>query len=122
MASCVGASGRQIAAARAIAWFSTVKDSITSGPPYPVSRSADAIRRHVIWSDPGAPRSQPQAWKWARCPLHNRRSEEHTSELQSQSNLVCRLLLEKKKKKKKKEILRRKQLHERVTLNIMTQI
>src|SRR2546427_3936317 len=30
------------------------------------------------------------------------RSEEHTSELQSQSNLVCRLLLEKKKKKQKK--------------------
>src|SRR6266853_5101454 len=30
------------------------------------------------------------------------RSEEHTSELQSQSNLVCRLLLEKKKKKKKR--------------------
>src|SRR2546427_4177702 len=28
------------------------------------------------------------------------RSEEHTSELQSQSNLVCRLLLEKKKKNK----------------------
>src|SRR2546430_3520620 len=37
------------------------------------------------------------------CPrLHplRKRSEEHTSELQSQSNLVCRLLLEKKKKKK----------------------
>src|SRR5688572_32661887 len=32
-----------------------------------------------------------------RCP----RSEEHASELQSQSNLVCRLLLEKKKKKEK---------------------
>src|SRR2546427_5927665 len=31
------------------------------------------------------------------------RSEEHTSELQSQSNLVCRLLLEKKKKKNKKQ-------------------
>src|SRR5438132_9023018 len=31
---------------------------------------------------------------WARC-----RSEEHTSELQSHSDLVCRLLLEKKKKK-----------------------
>src|SRR5688572_32524326 len=29
---------------------------------------------------------------------HVQRSEEHTSELQSQSNLVCRLLLEKKKK------------------------
>src|SRR5579859_289691 len=36
-----------------------------------------------------------------RCPRRgqrNLRSEEHTSELQSQSNLVCRLLLEKKKK------------------------
>src|SRR2546430_6616171 len=33
-----------------------------------------------------------------RRPL--RRSEEHTSELQSQSNLVCRLLLEKKKQKR----------------------
>src|SRR2546430_13740890 len=31
--------------------------------------------------------------------VHKRRSEEHTSELQSQSNLVCRLLLEKKKNK-----------------------
>src|SRR2546427_4274361 len=31
--------------------------------------------------------------------LFRARSEEHTSELQSQSNLVCRLLLEKKKKK-----------------------
>src|SRR5207302_5521885 len=31
------------------------------------------------------------------------RSEEHTSELQSRENLVCRLLLEKKKKKKKKK-------------------
>src|SRR5688572_31863979 len=38
-----------------------------------------------------------------------RRSEEHTSELQSQSNLVCRLLLEKKKKKKKnKKILNKR--------------
>src|SRR2546430_8228466 len=33
------------------------------------------------------------------------RSEEHTSELQSQSNLVCRLLLEKKKKNKKQSVL-----------------
>src|SRR6516165_10705534 len=32
-------------------------------------------------------------------PTNRTRSEEHTSELQSQSNLVCRLLLEKKKKK-----------------------
>src|SRR5688572_31176392 len=33
----------------------------------------------------------PTTWEWRE------RSEEHTSELQSQSNLVCRLLLEKKK-------------------------
>src|SRR2546426_5928588 len=33
--------------------------------------------------------------------LEAQRSEEHTSELQSPCNLVCRLLLEKKKKKKK---------------------
>src|SRR5688572_31762263 len=32
----------------------------------------------------------------AEHPRQRRRSEEHTSELQSQSNLVCRLLLEKK--------------------------
>src|SRR5205085_3830658 len=34
----------------------------------------------------------------AQSILSHRRSEEHTSELQSQSNLVCRLLLEKKNK------------------------
>src|SRR5688572_32674928 len=38
------------------------------------------------------------------------RSEEHTSELQSQSNLVCRLLLEKKKKNKHQSQHYKKQL------------
>src|SRR6266478_10122308 len=48
-----------------------------------------------IWS--------PLQWQPEDCwppSLGSMRSEEHTSELQSQSNLVCRLLLEKKKKKK----------------------
>src|SRR2546422_7320789 len=36
----------------------------------------------------------------SRAPGYCRRSEEHTSELQSRLHLVCRLLLEKKKKKK----------------------
>src|SRR5690242_21313242 len=36
-----------------------------------------------------------------RSDKYSSRSEEHTSELQSHVNLVCRLLLEKKKKKKK---------------------
>src|SRR5690606_40912590 len=34
---------------------------------------------------------------------YDNRSEEHTSELQSRENLVCRLLLEKKKKQRKEE-------------------
>src|SRR2546430_11197902 len=42
----------------------------------------------------------------ARCGAEQKhRSEEHTSELQSQSNLVCRLLLEKKKKTDTKIII-----------------
>src|SRR2546422_7456818 len=52
------------------------------------------------------------AWmsSWAAAPseffsaLLTRRSEEHTSELQSRLHLVCRLLLEKKKKKHKDSI------------------
>src|SRR5256886_10775577 len=42
----------------------------------------------------------PARWRAIRlaCSTSPGRSEEHTSELQSQSNLVCRLLLEKKKK------------------------
>src|SRR2546430_17584140 len=42
--------------------------------------------------------SRPGAAGRSNSPPACRRSEEHTSELQSQSNLVCRLLLEKKKK------------------------
>src|SRR2546428_8342364 len=39
------------------------------------------------------------ALEFGAVALHDRRSEEHTSELQSRSDLVCRLLLEKKKHK-----------------------
>src|SRR2546430_12736561 len=48
-------------------------------------------------------RTRDQALEWRHFRRHprNARSEEHTSELQSQSNLVCRLLLEKKKNKLK---------------------
>src|SRR2546430_5875647 len=42
----------------------------------------------------------PARFCWMGC-ADERRSEEHTSELQSQSNLVCRLLLEKKKRQQK---------------------
>src|SRR5438046_5333303 len=83
--------------------------------------------RSVIWCRqlvPEAMTSVPGAWfsiasskRWPTCtdrsyfsanapnapaiPQQAVRSEEHTSELQSLTNLVCRLLLEKKKKKKK---------------------
>src|SRR2546430_13433565 len=40
-----------------------------------------------------------EAWETVRPRFDTLRSEEHTSELQSQSNLVCRLLLEKKNTK-----------------------
>src|SRR5688572_31195423 len=59
---------------------------------------ADALAQYLLWK------------KWRRwvlivgkSPADQGRSEEHTSELQSQSNLVCRLLLEKKKKKNTKD-------------------
>src|SRR5688572_31467898 len=50
----------------------------------------------------GCATSPPRACLPTTSRLTSRgRSEEHTSELQSQSNLVCRLLLEKKKKREK---------------------
>src|SRR5690349_22931940 len=62
----------------------------------PGSRSASWSRKRPrARNQPtfGNKRSLPAAWP-------QRRSEEHTSELQSRRDLVCRLLLEKKKKKK----------------------
>src|SRR2546422_5225522 len=53
----------------------------------------------------GHSRNRAHRWEGGRRGLHDRsrddwkRSEEHTSELQSRLHLVCRLLLEKKKKK-----------------------
>src|SRR2546427_4172495 len=50
-------------------------------------------------ADSGAYRGAAEAVERTAEQREPERSEEHTSELQSQSNLVCRLLLEKKKKK-----------------------
>src|SRR5438477_9806564 len=53
------------------------------------------MRHHVVPQlEPARPRVRPV---YTQCNIHGR-SEEHTSELQSHVNLVCRLLLEKKKK------------------------
>src|SRR5689334_24006151 len=49
----------------------------------------------------GCPGTAARGWKrWMRAAGGAARSEEHTSELQSQFHLVCRLLLEKKNRKK----------------------
>src|SRR2546430_8814981 len=66
---------------------------------------AGHVGPHQAWGSPTADRpcdewsnvSDVQEIAYAK--ITTARSEEHTSELQSQSNLVCRLLLEKKKKK-----------------------
>src|SRR5256886_4944844 len=69
---------------------------------------ARRTRAHVVWFSRRRPLSHGVFVRDGRiaaqlngdveeiCPV---RSEEHTSELQSQSNLVCRLLLEKKKQR-----------------------
>src|SRR5690349_22835562 len=60
----------------------------------PHSLTPPGWRARMCWAD------RPR--KWAERPTGEvLRSEEHTSELQSRRDLVCRLLLEKKKKKKK---------------------
>src|SRR5438874_7541877 len=51
----------------------------------------------------GMSETMPRAACWIRCA---QRSEEHTSELQSRRDLVCRLLLEKKKKTRRMSELR----------------
>src|SRR2546430_3116586 len=62
--------------------------------------AVDDLRdRHQPGERADRDRVRDRRWRAQALPLRHRRSEEHTSELQSQSNLVCRLLLEKKKKK-----------------------
>src|SRR5438270_10505594 len=58
------------------------------------------LRRAAHVGHRRTPRARARVPGLLRGALDRLRSEEHTSELQSQSNLVCRLLLEKKKKHK----------------------
>src|SRR5688572_30978567 len=61
----------------------------------PAAAATSASRVHVPVAVGKPPTDNSDSLSKTTCT----RSEEHTSELQSQSNLVCRLLLEKKKKK-----------------------
>src|SRR2546430_9231983 len=78
-----------------------------SGRPHAGSRgNRAALARDHTRSPPrsaGLPTAIPPGRRGELGVLEESRSEEHTSELQSQSNLVCRLLLEKKKKQKNKQ-------------------
>src|SRR5688572_31583519 len=71
------------------------RSSPNDGTSWPVRPSSETsllrLLRKMRRRSPSRQNATPRCLK----PL---RSEEHTSELQSQSNLVCRLLLEKKKK------------------------
>src|SRR5438270_11384999 len=64
---------------------------------FPTRRSSDLLQVHVRYRIDGAKRVADGKARAAPHPhaIHLARSEEHTSELQSQSNLVCRLLVEK---------------------------
>src|SRR2546427_8038731 len=75
-------------------------DSFATTPGNPSSskvRTLNGICRITSDTQPRCLKQLPR--NRARFWMPNERSEEHTSELQSQSNLVCRLLLEKKKNK-----------------------
>src|SRR2546427_2167316 len=79
-------------------------------PSRPESCTASNVCHALTWSHVARPTSGSRqrtrwgwGWSWSAMRSTQRlahlaacRSEEHTSELQSQSNLVCRLLLEKK--------------------------
>src|SRR2546427_8143066 len=75
--------------------YTTLFRSIISAPTAPVAPTTATVYADFCfmtrYSTPKLPDIACHDG-WRRC-----RSEEHTSELQSQSNLVCRLLLEKKK-------------------------
>src|SRR2546430_13280382 len=67
------------------------------------SQKRNASAKLIVMVLPGARSPNAEHARWERAAAAKRgifllRSEEHTSELQSQSNLVCRLLLEKKKR------------------------
>src|SRR3712207_8334764 len=79
--------------------FRSRSTAATRGPPTPTpsaSRSTSKAWRQGAFAEHCSP---PPSWRRSASGPPRRRSEEHTSELQSRQYLVCRLLLEKKKNK-----------------------
>src|SRR5205807_6719417 len=71
--------------------------------PAHLPEDSSAARARSYTARPTCRRNPSPHRRARRCSGCRPRSEEHTSELQSPCNLVCRLLLEKKKKKKTKK-------------------
>src|SRR5256885_6553791 len=89
-------------------WF----EATFSEAPLPQRDGWDAIAsgRDTLIVAPTGSGKTLASFLWAldhlhRLALDRRRSEEHTSELQSPCNLVCRLLLEKKKNKRDRQLV-----------------
>src|SRR2546430_10065324 len=94
-AAAVSQRGRSPSRLRAITGAST-DDTATMN----AEREGVVITRPAVCAmNPTATRAPSKTPLQSSRPAGRGRSEEHTSELQSQSNLVCRLLLEKKKNK-----------------------
>src|SRR5438874_6902772 len=71
---------------------------------FPYTTLFRSLRRKLLRCPSMLPRQRRRRAKQSFWPRGQKlRSEEHTSELQSRRDLVCRLLLEKKKKKRKKK-------------------
>src|SRR2546427_2979487 len=90
----LGASGWMAVSRAARPCASSPWALAASGRPQASSPARAMERRPVRGEEEGF----VSALVWSIFVVLESRSEEHTSELQSQSNLVCRLLLEKKKK------------------------
>src|SRR5438132_10343093 len=81
-------------------WSSDVCSSDLAPPARLHQERVRSLRLPGGGQDSSGVAREPAA-RWSQARDHGARSEEHTSELQSHSDLVCRLLLEKKKKTKK---------------------
>src|SRR5438309_6401159 len=90
-----GACEREVVFPQGVAQKHQIVRCMKCGLMYAYPRATAAIAQYVAAGKTGEPMTLQTP------SVIRSRSEEHTSELQSQFHLVCRLLLEKKKKKKK---------------------
>src|SRR6266496_4593149 len=91
-------------------WWTCKQNCTRSWRRSPRARTPSRGRRH---DRPGRHRARPAHRRAPGLRRGRRRSEEHTSELQSRRDLVCRLLLEKKKKKKHTPATKKNKTHKK---------